>query len=159
MSLRSTLLGLIALPLTLTACGERLERFESVCQIVRRDEVELNDRGEAESVDIEFEWDACPGDQFQVVRGGKDFAACMKKYDVGRLAPVFVKHWWDDRGYFAWDVYEIGDCVRYIEESSQGSYEKAQECADQDMYGKITGFSCRRRSFEGLVATCPWLAR
>jgi hypothetical protein len=145
--------------LPLSACGERLERFESVCQIVRRDEVEVDDKGETESVDIEFEWDPCAGDQFQVVRGGKEFAACMKKFDVGKRAPVFVKHWWDERGYFAWDVYMIGDCVRYIEESSAGSYEKAQECSDDDMYGKVTGFSCRRRSFETMATTCPWLAR
>ena len=138
-------LVLAALAFSALACGERLERFESVCQIVRRDEVELNDKGETESVDIEFEWDACPGDQFQVVRGGKEFAACMQKYDVGKRAPVFIKHWWDERGYFDWDVYMIGDCIRFIEESSEGSYEKAQECEDEDMYGKVTGFSCRRR--------------
>ncbi len=152
-------LALAVLAFSALACGERLERFESVCQIVRRDEVEVNDKGETESVDIEFEWDACPGDQFQVVRGGQEFAQCMKKFDVGKRAPVFVKHWWDERGYFDWDVYMIGDCIRYIEERSEGSYEKAQECSDEDMYGKVTGFSCRRRSFENMAATCPWLAR
>ncbi len=61
----------LLLVLSATACGERLERFESVSQIVRQDEVEVNDRGETESVDVEFVWDSCPGDQFQVVRGGK----------------------------------------------------------------------------------------
>ncbi len=79
----------------------------------------------------------------------------MKKYQVGKRAPVFVKHWWDERGYFAWDVYMIGDCLRYIEESSAGSYEKVQECSDDDMYGKITGFSCRRRSFENMASILP----
>lgn len=148
-----------ALTLPITACGERLERFESVCQLVRRDEVEVNDKGETESVDLEFEWDACPGDQFQVVRGGKEFAACTKQYEVGKRAPVFVKHWWDERGYFAWDVYRVGDCLRYIEESSAGSYEKVQECSDDEMYGKVTGFSCQRRSFENMASICPWLAR
>jgi hypothetical protein len=157
--MRWTIASAALLALSAIACGERLERFESVCQIVRQDEVEVDDRGEAESVDVEFVWDSCPGDQFQVVRGGKDFAACMKKYEVGERAPVFVKHWWDERGYFAWDVYMIGDCVRYIEENSAGSYEKVQECSDDDMYGKITGFWCRRRSFENMAAVCPWLAR
>jgi hypothetical protein len=151
----------LALPIALStaACGERLERFESVCEIVRKDEVEVDEQGATESVDVEFVWDSCPGEQLQVVRGGKDFAACMKKYEVGKRAPVFVKHWWDERGYFAWDVYMIGDCLRYIEESSVGSYEKVQECSDDDMYGKITGFSCRRRSFETMATVCPWLAR
>jgi hypothetical protein len=140
-------------------CGERLERFESVCQIVRKEAVEVDDKGEEESIDVEFEWDPCPGDQFQVVRGGREFAACMKKYDVGQRAPVFVKHWWDELGYFNWDVYIIGDCLRYIEESSAGSYEKTQECEPQDMYGKITGFSCSRRSSPTMGSICPWLSR
>ena len=144
---------------SLTACGKQERRFESTCQIVRRDVVETNDRGEPEILDVELEWDPCAGDQFQVVRGGKAFAACMQRYDVGQLVPVLVKHWWDNRGYYVWDVYQVGDCARAIEFGVEGSYEKSQECTDQVMYGRTSGFSCNRRPFKGLVATCPWMAR
>ena len=154
---RPAVLALLAL--SVVACKKGEERFESVCQVVRRDEVEVNDKGETEVVDIELEWDPCPGDQFQVVRGGKEFATCMKRYEVGKLVPVFVKHWWDDRGYYAWDVYKVGDCKRDIEFGVEGSYEKSQECSDQTMYGRLAGFSCSRRPFKGLVTACPWMAR
>ena len=149
----------VALAASLAACKKGEERFESTCQIVRSEVVESNDKGEAEVLDVELEWDPCPGDQFQVVRGGKEFAACMQRYEVGKLVPVLVKHWWDDRGYYVWDVYKIGDCERAIETESAGSYEKSQECSDQSMYGRATGFSCNRRPFKGLVSTCPWMAR
>ena len=152
-------LAFLVLTLSVSSCGERLERFESVCQIVRRDVVETNDKGEPEILDVELDWDPCPGEQYQVVRGGREFAACMKQYEVGKLVPILVKHWWDDRGYFAWDVYEIGECFRNIELDSEGSYEKTQECTADSMFGKPSGFTCSRRPFKGLVSTCPWMAR
>lgn len=139
-------------------CQKGEQRFESTCQLVRRDVVEANDKGEPEIIDVELEWDPCPGDQFQVVRGGKEFSACMQQYEIGKLLPVLVKHWWDDRGYYVWDVYRVGACNRTIE-ASEGSYEKSQECSDVEMYGRGAGFSCNRRPFKGLVATCPWMAR
>lgn len=150
---------LAALLASLAGCKEGERRFESTCQIVRRDVVETSDKGEPEILDVELEWDPCPGDQYQVVRGGKEFAACMQRYEDGKLVPVLVKHWWDDRGYYAWDVYKIGECARDIEFGVEGSYEKSQECSDQTMYGRPAGFSCNRRPFKGLVATCPWMAR
>jgi hypothetical protein len=153
------LLVVSALAALVSGCGKPERRFESTCQLVRRDVVEANDKGEVEIVDIELEWDPCPGDQFQVVRGGKEFAACMEQYEVGKLLPVLVKHWWDNRGYYVWDVYQVGQCKREIEPDSEGSYEKSQECSDVENYGRGTGFSCSRRPFAGLVNTCPWMAR
>lgn len=144
--------------LTLIGCHQD-HRFESVCQIVRKQAVEQNDKGETEQVDVELEWDPCPGDQFQVVRGGKDFAACMAQYEVGEMVPVRVEHWWDNRGYYRWDVYQIGACDRTIEPDTEGSYEKSQECDDNQAFGYTNGFACSRRPFKDLVTVCPWMAR
>ncbi len=144
---------------TCVSCGDREQRFESTCQLIHRDVVEQNDKGEPEIMDIELAWDPCPGYQFQVVRGGKDFATCMQKYELGKLLPVLVKHWWDDRGYYVWDVYKVGDCVREIESGAEGSYEKSLDCKKKKQYGQVNGFSCSRRGFKSLVATCPWMAR
>jgi len=152
--------GLLAVSsVALVACGKHERRFESTCQIVRRDVVETDEKGDPEILDVELEWDPCPGDQFQVVRGGKAFAKCMQQYEVGKLVPVLVKHWWDDRGYYDWDVYKVGSCERDIEIDAEGSYEKSQECSDESAYGRAIGFSCSRRPFKGLVSTCPWMAR
>jgi hypothetical protein len=145
--------------LALAGCGRDEKRFESVCQIVRMDTVEENDKGEPDVLDVELEWDPCPGDQFQVVRGGTEFAKCMKNEQIGSLVPVLVKHWWDDRGYYVWDVYKVAGCGRGIEPESEGSYEKSQECNDAAMFGKTTGFECSRRPFKRLVSICPWMAR
>lgn len=140
-------------------CGHKEERFESVLQLLSRSDVEKNDKGEVEQADFEFEWDPCPGDQFQVVRGGKDFAKCMEKYEKGDYVSVTVKHYWDPHGFYKWDVEKVGDCERGIEEASEGSFEKSQECQEHKMYGRVSGFDCTRRPFKKLVGICPWMAR
>src|SRR5689334_18469395 len=94
--------------LSATSCS-REHKYESVCQVVRRDVVERDKDGKAAVVDMELEWDPCPGDQFQVIRSGKEFAACTEKYGVGDYVPVIVKHFWDDRGYYRWDIEKLGD--------------------------------------------------
>ncbi len=150
---------LLFLSVLAAGCGKPERRFESVCQIVRKDVVETAENGDPEILDVELEWDPCPGDQFQVVRGGKEFAACMQNQEVGSLVPVHVKHWWDERGYYTWDVYKVGACGREIEPDSEGSYEKSQECSDDTMFGRTAGFKCSRRPFKRLVSVCPWMAR
>ena len=153
------LFALTAFLMVFLACAKAERRFESVCQIVRSNVVEKDDKDRAEVVDVELEWDPCPGDQFQMVRGGQDFAACMQRYEVGSFVPVLVKQWWDDRGYYTWDVYKVGDCSRTIEPGAEGSYEKSQDCSDTKMYGATTGFFCSRRPFEKLLSVCSWMAR
>lgn len=144
---------------SLLGCGHKEENFQSVLQLIKRVDVEKNDKGEVEQADFEFEWDPCPGDQLQTVRGGKEFAQCMSKYENGDYVSVSVKHYWDPLGYYTWDVFEVGGCKRDIEENSEGSFEKSQECTDSKMYGKTVGFECTRRPFRKLLATCPWMAR
>ena len=145
-------------PAILAGCS-RDRRYESAVQIVRKEAIEKADDGSIETLDFEMEWDACPGDQYQVVRGGKDFAKCADKYNVGDFVPVIVKHYWDPRGYYRWDIEKVGDCDHAIQPDSQGSYEKSQECHDVQQYGRTVGFSCTRRPFKDLVARCPFLAR
>jgi len=146
------------LGIAVSACSKPDRHFESVCQVVRRDVVERDVNG-ATVIDLELEWDPCPGDQFQVIRGDAKFAACMAHYDVGARVPVLVKQWWDDRGYYTWDIYKVGNCEREIEPLSEGSYEKSQDCRSRVAYGQPIGFICNRRPFEKLLAICPWMAR
>ena len=137
----------------------RVRRYESAVQVVRKEVVEKAPDGSVTQIDFEVEWDACPGDQFQVIRGGKAFADCTSKYEVGDTAPVYVRHWWDDRGYYRWDIERMGDCWRTIEPESAGSYEKGQECKEVENHGFKTGFTCSRKPFRSLVKRCPWMAR
>lgn len=148
------------LALSAGACEVRRERrFESVCQLIRREVVERDERGEPTQIDVELEWDSCPGDQFQVVRGGAAFARCMERYRIGDAIPVRVVQWWDSRGFFTWDVYRVGDCEHPVEPESEGSFELSQECRESRAYGLSNGFVCSRRPHRNLVSICPWMAR
>ena len=144
--------------LSASACS-KTHRYESAVQIVRKDLVEKDDNGVTQQIDYEVEWDACPGDQFQVIRGSKAFAECTAKYNVGDTVPVYVTHFWDERGFYRWDIERMGDCWRAIEPDSPGSYEKGQECKDVSNHGFKSGFSCSRKPFRQLVKRCPWMAR
>ena len=101
----------VALALGLAGC-HREEHFESVCQITRKATVEVDDNGAATQVDLELEWDPCPGQQVQIVRGGAEFAKCVQAYKPGDYVNVKVSHFWDTRGFYDWDLYEVGGCAR-----------------------------------------------
>jgi hypothetical protein len=148
----------IGLGLAATSCS-RPKRYESAVQIVRKEVVEKGADGTADQIDFELEWDSCPGDQFQVIRGGRAFAECTAKYNVGDEVPVYVRHWWDDRGYYRWDIERLGDCWHAIEPNAVGSYEKGQECRPTKNYGFVNGFRCNRKPFRALVQRCPWMQR
>jgi hypothetical protein len=149
---------LLASAALLCSC-HRTEKFESVCQLVRADVVEVDDKGVPQVFDVELEWDPCPGEQFQVVRGGAEFAACMKQHAVGDLLPVEVEHFWTVRGYYQWEVTKIGGCDRPMDLTAEGSYEKSQECNEIIQHGQKVGFTCSRKPFARLVDVCPWMAR
>jgi hypothetical protein len=153
------LLGPIALAPMVSGCTHPSHRYESTVQVVRQTIVARDEKAEPTTVDIELEWDPCPGDQFQVIRGGQELAKCMEKYKSGYYVPVHVSHFWDPHGYYRWDIDKIGDCERKIEPTSEGSYEKSQECHDENAYGTGVGFTCDRKPFRELVAICPWMAR
>lgn len=126
-----------------------------MCQLISSNVVEVNEQGEPLILDIELEWDPCPGDQYQAVRGGAQFAACMSNYHVGQLLPVLVEHWWDSRGYYRWDVYKVGACERTVEPDSEGSYEKSQDFETRSPTGGRRAFCAT----EGAHRDSPRLAR
>jgi hypothetical protein len=141
------------------SCSHKEERFDSVVQVLRKEVLEKDEKGNPTEIDFEFEWDPCPGDQFQVIRGGKEFAECSKDFEPGDYLPVVVKRFWDPRGYYRWDIEKVGSCSRDIEPASYGSYEKSAECKDVKNNGRVIGFECSRKPFRNLVQRCPWMAR
>jgi hypothetical protein len=141
---------------TLVVACRRERHFEAVCQVIRRTVVERTPDGRPLLLDVELEYDACPGDQLHLVRGGAAFARCMARYADGDLVPVRLRHWWDTRGYYTWDIYQVGACARPIEPDGDGSFARSQECRDHVAYGHANGLYCRRRPRAGLVSVCPW---
>jgi len=155
---RPSLLLAPALAAILAGCHSN-ERFESVGQLVHSEVIEVDDKGKTTLHEIEFEWDACPGDQFQVVRGGAVFAECIKEHAVGEMVSIEVLHYWDGRGYYRWEVTRVAGCDRPPQVEAEGSYEKSQECNDVLHHGQKVGFYCNRKPLAKLVDVCPWMAR
>jgi len=151
-------LALSAVVLLAASCKPKDSHWESVCQIVSRTVVQQEKDGPT-LVDLELEWDPCTGDQFQVIRGGKDFAACTAKFKEGQYVPVHVLHYWDERGYYRWTIEKVGDCERDVQLGSPGSFEKGQACEDVVYHGRVAGFRCSRKADKKLVSICPWMAR
>ncbi len=141
------------------ACTHPETHYESTVLMVSRHDVQKDSKGEVTIADFELEWDPCPGDQFEFVRGGREFSACMKKYSQGDYLPVNVVHYWDSHGFYRWDVYRVGDCTRIIEPDSEGTYDRSQRCTNHDMHGEASGFDCDRHAPQRLLLVCPWLAR
>jgi len=140
-------------------CRRPATRFESAVRLVSKTPVQHGPDGAVTLTDYELEWDPCPGDQLEYVRGGRAFSACMAKYDQGDYLPVEVVHYWDTHGFYRWDVYRVGDCTRDVEPDSEGTFDKSQHCTTHKMYGEASGFDCDRTAPPKLVAVCPWLAR
>ncbi|HEU4411016.1 MAG TPA: ATP-binding protein [Polyangiaceae bacterium] len=147
----------LAACLLLGGCTPKDRHYESVVQLSRRDVVERDDKGNPVSIDVELEWDPCPGDQFQTIRGGPEFTACMAKYEVGDMLPVVVRHFWSTRGFYRWSVLKLGDCDRPPERGDTTSFEKIQECSDVKSYGVNVGFQCSRKPYADLIKICPWM--
>jgi hypothetical protein len=143
----------------LSGCTPKERIYESVVQLARYEVAERDEKGAPQLVDAELEWDPCPGDQFETVRGGPEFAACMTKYKVGDMLPVVVRHSWSTRGYYRWAVLKVGDCDRPPSQGDVSSFEKIQECNDVKIHDVVSGFECNRKPYAELVKVCPWMRR
>lgn len=152
-------LSVLALAAALPSCHEGPKTYESTIQLWRYDVVENGPDGKPVLADVEIEWEKCPGDQMEVVRGGSAFAQCMGKYKVGEIVPAKVLWGWDDRGFYQWDVTQIGDCARPVEEKDPSSFEEIEECEDVTAHGNAVGFTCNRKPYAKLREVCPWMRR
>lgn len=144
---------------TATSCHRKPKQYESVVQLVRYDVAERDENGKPTLVDVELEWDPCPGDQMETVRGGPAFAECMAKHKVGEMLPAFVVTSWDERGYYQWDITKVAECDRPPMPDDVSSFEKIQECSDLKSHGVRVGFECNRQPYADLVRVCPWMKR
>ena len=112
------------------------------------------------SIDIEFEWESCPGRQIEVIRGGKDFAACVGKLTPGDSVAVKVAWHWEKReSSYDWDIVELGGCKRPFEEQDDASFDEVHVCTDVVQHGEVVGFQCDKSPNAELLSKCPWFRR
>ncbi|MBI5531879.1 MAG: hypothetical protein HY898_04135 [Deltaproteobacteria bacterium] len=149
---------LAALSVALLGC-KRSSWYQSNVELTRIDPVRVDDQGKPLTMDVEFSWVECPGLQLEVIRGGKDFAACLSKYKLGDKVPVRIEKHWDEAGFWDWDVHEMGGCARPPDPDDEASFDTIRECHPWVINGATVGFRCNIIPEKKLLAACPWFGR
>jgi hypothetical protein len=94
-------------------------------------------------------------------------ALLMKKTAKRRRAPGLMvlclgvkdDYHWDHKGFYDWDVTEMGGCKRPPDDDDQSSFDTVQECEPIVVNGVEEGFKCNRIPQKALLKKCPWFAR
>ncbi len=111
------------------------------------------------TMDIEFSFVECPGTQIEVLRGGKDFAACIASHKKGDLLKIKIRHFWSSSGQMDYEISQVGECVRPPDPNDEASFRMIRECEDWKVHGAVVGFLCRVAPERALVSKCPWFAK
>ena len=157
---RTVSLWLFMLALSMGVLGcKRATWYESKVELTRIDAVRTDDKGTTLTLDVEFSWFECPGTQLEVIRGGKEFAACLSKHKVGDKVPVRVEKHWDEAGFWDWDVHEMGGCARPPDPDDEASFDTIRECNPWVINGAPIGFQCNIIPEKKLLQACPWFGR
>ena len=91
-----------------------------------------------------------------MIRGGKEFSECMKKYKVGDKVKAKLTHAWDAEGRWDYDVHELGGCKRPPDPNDEASYKMIRDCSDWNVNGTRVGFTCKYSEKTELNKKCPW---
>jgi hypothetical protein len=156
---RALLSCFLACAIVGTSGCHRKSKHEATVEIVRMAAVRKDDSGKPVTVDVEIAYRECPGTQFEIVRGGGEFAACVSKHKVGDRVPVSIDHEWSSEGHYRWTVRSIGGCARVRDPDDEASYAMVRECDDWNVNGARVGFQCRYVPEKKLIDKCPWFRR
>jgi hypothetical protein len=158
-TLKKLLVGALVLAgLPLVAC-HKPKTYEVNVQITRLHAVRKDEAGNALTTDLEITFNECPGTQIDVLRGGKEFGDCMKKYKEGDKIKVKLEHKWDPEGHWDYDVFEAGGCKRPPDPADEASYKLVRDCKDWNVNGAKVGFQCSYAEKAELNKKCPWFHR
>lgn len=152
-------LFLAASSLPLGACNKP-KQYEATVEVTRIGIVRKDETGAPTSTDVEFSYLDCPGTQTEVVRGGKEFSACVQgKLALGQRVKVKVEHRWDPEGHYTYDVHEIHGCPRPPDPNDEASFKTIRECSDWTVNGAPVGFQCDYENKKELNKKCPWFKK
>jgi hypothetical protein len=142
-----------------TGCGSNPTWYESEVELVRYDVVRRDAEGTPVTADVEISYASCPGYQHEVMRGPTAFATCMEKHKIGEKLSAKIKWYLGDKGYYEWEVHQLGDCKRPPDPEDEASFSIIRDCEDWKVHDASVGFRCRYLGKEKLNATCPWFRR
>lgn len=151
-----TALVLTALPLV--ACHKQ-KTYETTVEVTRVSVPRRDEKGAALSTDFEFSYVECPGSQFEVIRGGKEFSDCVAKFKVGDKVKVKILHAWDPEGHYDSDVFEVQGCPRPPDKNDEASFKTIRDCSDWTVNGTRVGFQCNYTDKKELNKKCPWFLK
>jgi hypothetical protein len=151
-------LGVLLLVPSATAC-HKSKQYETTVEITRSTPVRKDEAGVLLTADLEFSYSECPGTQIEVIRGGKDFAACASKFKVGDKVKIKLEHHWDTEGFYDYDVSDVQGCTRPPDPNDEASYKMVRECADWNVNGARVGFQCNYTNKKELNKKCPWFVK
>ena len=158
---RPTLLAL-ALALATAAlsasCKPKHVDYTSTALIGRVTVIRTDDKGAPLTGDVEVDWDDCPGDQKEVIRGDAAFVACVSKLPINSKQSVKVR-WSAGEQAHDWEILALGPCPRTPDPDDETSFDMVQECEPVVEHGANVGFHCNRVPKKALVAKCPWFKR
>jgi hypothetical protein len=135
------------------------KRFEANVQVSRFSPVRRDETGTVLTSDLEVSFVDCPGDQIEVLRGGRDFSACVSKLKVGEKVPVKIEYHWDDDGFWDHDIVEVQGCPRPVDPNDEASVKMTRECSDWNVNGTRVGFQCNYTDKKELNKKCPWFKK
>ena len=140
-------------------CGKKAQSYKTTVKLSRVDVLDRPGTKE-KTIDVEFDYPKCPGEQVEVIRGDSKFADCLlAKHKVGDEVPVSIRHDKGKDGVWDWDITEMAGCARPPLEDDEASFDTVQECEPITMHGMEVGFKCRRIPEKELIAKCPWFSR
>lgn len=154
---RSIALAFVAV--TLIAACHKSKSYTANVEITRIQAVRKDASGVPLTLDFEFSYAECPGTQIEVIRGNRDFAACVARYKVGDKVTLGIDHLWSDEGHYKWNVTKVGDCARLIDPDDEASFAMVRECADWKVNDQRVGFQCKYVPEQALLDKCPWFQR
>jgi hypothetical protein len=137
----------------------RPKEFEANVEITRTAIIRKDESGVPLTSDAEFSYVECPGTQIEVIRGGKEFSECLKKYKVGDKVKVKMTYAWDAEGFWDYDVHDLGDCKRPPDPNDEASYKMVRDCSDWNVNGTRVGFQCKYTDKVELNKKCPWFKK
>ena len=146
--------------LAASACS-KTHRYESAVQIVRKEIVEKDDERRR----------ACrstsrsSGTRARAISSRSSAAArpspsAPRSTTSATTVPVYVRHWWDERGFYRWDIERMGDCWRAIEPDSRRLLREGpgvQGRREPRVQVRASRAAASRSA--QLVKRCPWMAR
>lgn len=137
----------------------RAKQYEATVEITRNSPIRKDEHGVTVTSDLEFSFVECPGTQIEVIRGGKDFAACTQKFKVGDKVKIKLEHHYDPEGFYDYDVFDVQGCPRPPDPNDEASFKMVRECGDWNVNGTRVGFQCSYTSKKELNKKCPWFQR